>query len=48
MASYVARRLLYALLTFFGITIAVFALVHSVPGDPISFYIGTHGVSHTS
>src|SRR2546422_7721998 len=48
MASYVARRLLYALLTFFGITVVVFALVHSVPGDPISFYIGTHGVSQLS
>jgi peptide/nickel transport system permease protein len=40
MTSYVARRLLYALLTFFGITIATFALIHSVPGDPVSFYIG--------
>ena len=48
MVSYVARRLLYALLTFFGITIAVFALVHSVPGDPVSFYIGRHGASQLS
>ena len=43
MGSYVARRLSYAVLTFFGITVAVFALVHSVPGDPITFYIGAHG-----
>lgn len=45
MLSYIARRLLYAVLTFFGITVAVFTLVHSVPGDPISFYIGAHGGS---
>jgi peptide/nickel transport system permease protein len=43
--SYVARRLLYAVLTFFGITIAIFALVHAVPGDPVTFYIGAHGGS---
>ncbi len=48
MVSYVARRLLYGVLTFFGITIAVFVLLHSVPGDPISFYIGTHGLQHLS
>jgi len=40
MTSYIVRRLLYAVLTFFGITIATFALIHSVPGDPVSFYIG--------
>lgn len=48
MASYVARRLLYAVLTFLGITIAVFALVHAVPGDPITFYIGAHGAHNLS
>jgi peptide/nickel transport system permease protein len=48
MASYVARRLLYAALTFLGITIAVFALVHAVPGDPITFYIGAHGTHNLS
>jgi peptide/nickel transport system permease protein len=48
MVSYVARRLLYGVLTFFGITVAVFILLHSVPGDPITFYIGTHGMSHLS
>jgi peptide/nickel transport system permease protein len=47
MASYIARRLLYGVLTFFGITLAVFILIHSVPGDPISFYIGTH-MTHLS
>lgn len=45
MARYLARRLAYAVLTFFGITIATFTLVHSVPGDPISFYIGRAGIT---
>src|SRR6058998_812362 len=48
MLSFVARRLLYAVLTFFGITVAVFSLIHAVPGDPISFYIGAHGPSQLS
>src|SRR5437763_3020620 len=47
MISYVVRRLLYAVVTFFGITIAIFALVHAVPGDPINFYIG-RSMSHMS
>lgn len=48
MYVYIARRLLSAILTFFGITVAVFVLIHSVPGDPISFYTGVSGrnVSH--
>ena len=44
MTSYVVRRFLYALLTFLGITVATFALIHSVPGDPISFYAGRGGI----
>lgn len=43
MAAYIIRRLAYALLTFLGITIAVFALIHAVPGDPIDFYLSTSG-----
>ncbi len=46
MTTYIVRRLLYGALTFLGITIATFALIHSVPGDPISFYIGRAG-SHS-
>jgi len=46
MTVYVIRRLLYAVLTFFGITVATFALIHSVPGDPISFFIGRAGVTN--
>jgi peptide/nickel transport system permease protein len=40
MTSYIIRRLLYAILTFLGITIATFTLIHSVPGDPVSFFVG--------
>jgi peptide/nickel transport system permease protein len=43
MAEYVARRLGYALLTLIGITVAVFALIHSVPGDPITYYLANSG-----
>ena len=43
MTVYLVRRLLYAVLTFFGITVVTFALIHSVPGDPISFFIGRAG-----
>ncbi|HEX7808798.1 MAG TPA: ABC transporter permease [Thermoanaerobaculia bacterium] len=43
MTTYIVRRLLYGVLTFLGITIATFGLIHSVPGDPISFYIGRAG-----
>jgi peptide/nickel transport system permease protein len=39
MAVYIVRRLLYAILTFFGITIGTFALIHAVPGDPTTFYL---------
>ncbi|HXG59456.1 MAG TPA: ABC transporter permease, partial [Thermoanaerobaculia bacterium] len=43
MLTYVVRRLLYAVLTFAGITVATFALVHAVPGDPLDFYISRTG-----
>jgi len=39
MTVFIARRLLYAVLTFFGITVATFALIHAVPGDPTTFYL---------
>lgn len=45
MYSYLARRLIYALLTFVGITMATFALIHSVPGDPVTFYTGRFNMS---
>lgn len=46
MTTYLARRLFYAILTFLGITVATFALVHSVPGDPVIFFMGRAGL-HT-
>jgi len=48
MLRYVARRLLYALLTFLGITVVVFSLVHLVPGDPINFLAGRGNFRHLS
>lgn len=48
MTAYVTRRFAYALLTFLGITVATFALVHAVPGDPVSFYIGRAGIGSVS
>lgn len=44
MRAYVVRRLVYAALTLFGITIATFVLIHSVPGDPVSFWAGASGM----
>ena len=44
MTAYLIRRLFYAVLTFFGITVATFVLIHSVPGDPIAFFIGRAGL----
>ena len=41
MLTYVIRRLAYAVLTFFGIIVAVFVLVHSVPGDPLLLFHGS-------
>ncbi|HEX2832168.1 MAG TPA: ABC transporter permease [Thermoanaerobaculia bacterium] len=43
MTTYIVRRLLYGALTFLGITVATFALIHSVPGDPVAFYVGRAG-----
>jgi peptide/nickel transport system permease protein len=48
MTTYVVRRLLYAVLTFFGITIATFALIHSVPGDPVTWLLVRRGPHATS
>lgn len=45
MTSYLVRRLLYAVLTFFGITVATFVLIHAVPGDPISFFLSRSGAT---
>ena len=44
MGSYLLRRLFYAILTLFGITVATFTLIHSVPGDPVTFFLGRASV----
>lgn len=41
MTGYVVRRLLQVLLALLGVSIAVFAVIHLVPGDPIRVALGT-------
>jgi peptide/nickel transport system permease protein len=41
--SYLIRRFAYAVLTFLGITVVVFALIHCVPGDPVLLFVGARG-----
>lgn len=41
MIKYVARRISHMVIVLFGVSIAVFALVHLVPGDPIKVALGT-------
>lgn len=43
MSTWVVRRLFHGVLTFIGITIATFTLIHSVPGDPVTFFVGRMG-----
>ena len=45
MTTYIVRRCLYAVLTFLGITVVTFVLIHAVPGDPISYFIGRAGMT---
>jgi len=44
MASFVARQIGLMLVTFFGITVFAFLLVHLVPGDPVEMIFGEHTV----
>lgn len=48
MLVYIGRRLLYALLTFIGITMATFALIHAAPGDPVQYYAGRGSITSSS
>ncbi len=41
MASYVARRLLYALPVLFGISVIVFLVISLIPGDPATAILGS-------
>lgn len=49
MIEYLARRVLYALVTLLGITLIIFLLIHVAPGDPAIYYAsavrGTANVS---
>ena len=40
--SYVARRLLGAVLVLIGVSVATFILLHAVPGDPAGTVLGEH------
>lgn len=44
MAVFLARRLLYAILTLLGVSFIVFALIRLLPGEPIDYYRAQLGV----
>ena len=44
MLSYLARRLGLVLVTFFGITVFAFTLIHLIPGDPVMLMFGERAV----
>jgi peptide/nickel transport system permease protein len=48
MLAFTLRRLAHAAITFLGITIVVFLLVHAAPGDPVSYFIGGAGAGGVS
>jgi len=41
MTKYVLKRVAHMFVVLFGVTVAIFALVHLVPGDPIKVALGT-------
>lgn len=41
--TWLMRRLAHAGITFAGITVVTFVLVHAVPGDPVSFHVARLG-----
>jgi peptide/nickel transport system permease protein len=43
--TYIARRLILIVPTFFMITVLVFTLIHIAPGDPAIAMVGRHGLS---
>lgn len=44
MALFLARRLALVLVTFCGITVSVFGLIHLIPGDPVTLMFGERNV----
>ena len=45
MLAFVARRFALVLVTFFGITVFAFTLIHLIPGDPVLLMFGDRDVS---
>ncbi len=45
MVLFLARRLSLVLVTFFGITVFAFTLIHLIPGDPVLLMFGDRDVS---
>ena len=45
MLSFILKRMLLVVPTFFGVTLIAFLLVHLIPGDPIDVIGGERGVS---
>jgi dipeptide transport system permease protein len=43
-AAFLGRRLGLVLITFFGITVFAFGLIHLIPGDPVSLMFGERNV----
>jgi dipeptide transport system permease protein len=46
-AGFLARRLGLVLVTFFGITVFAFGLIHLIPGDPVTMMFGERNVDPT-
>jgi peptide/nickel transport system permease protein len=44
MTSYLTRRIAYAIVTLFGISVVTFVLIHAVPGDPVTLYASKYGL----
>ena len=45
MLIFLLRRLMLVIPTFIGITLLTFALIHLIPGDPITVMAGERGVT---
>ena len=44
MLRFVVTRLLMVVPTFFGVTLAAFAFIHLIPGDPVELLVGERGI----
>ena len=40
MTAFIFRRLIHGVITFLGITVVVFLLIHAAPGDPVTLHLG--------